>query len=66
MLKFGPTEVVFENLEHPFPQRIIYRFEPPAKLHASIEGTRNGASKSFAFPLARVSCDAVSTPPAKP
>jgi hypothetical protein len=56
--KLGPNEVVFENLEHPFPQRIIYRFEPPAKLHASIEGTRNGANKSFVYRMLRVSCDA--------
>ncbi len=58
VLKLQANEVVFENLEHPFPQRIIYRFEPPAKLHASIEGTRNGASRSIAYPMVRVSCDA--------
>lgn len=57
VLKLAANEVVFENLEHPFPQRILYRFEPPAKLHASIEGTRNGASRSFAYPMVRVSCD---------
>ena len=54
-----PNAVVFENLEHPFPQRNIYRFEPPAKLHASIEGMRNGSIRSFAYPMVRVSCDAL-------
>lgn len=62
VLKLTANEVVFENLEHPFPQRILYRFEPPAKLHASIEGTRNGASRSFAYPMVRVSCDALLRP----
>ncbi len=66
MLKLSATEVVFENLEHPFPQRVIYRFDPPAKLHASIEGVRNGASKRIEFPMLRASCDAASTAPTKP
>ena len=34
-----PTEVVFENPAHDFPQRIVYRFEAPATLRAYIEGT---------------------------
>lgn len=59
VLLLKPHEVVFENLEHPFPQRINYRFEPPSKLHASIEGTRNGAKRSIAFPMVRVSCDSL-------
>ena len=58
-----PAEVVFENLEHPFPQRVIYRLEAPNQLHASIEGTRNGVSKSFAYPMVRTSCDATPHPP---
>ncbi|MES2947000.1 MAG: DUF6265 family protein [Pseudomonadota bacterium] len=65
-IKLSATEVVFENLEHPFPQRVIYRSEPPAKLHASIEGLRNGALKSFAYPMVRTSCDAAPTVPVKP
>ena len=59
------TEVVFENLAHDFPQRVIYRLEAPAKLRASIEGMRNGALKSIEFPMARVSCDSQFVPAAK-
>lgn len=36
------TEVVFENLQHDFPQRIIYKKNPDGTLHARIEGERNG------------------------
>lgn len=66
VLTLTATAVVFENLEHTFPQRIIYRFEPPAKLHASIEGARNGVHKSFSYPMVRVSCDAPLQKPATP
>lgn len=59
VLSLEAHAVVFENLEHPFPQRISYRFEPPAKLHASIEGTRNGTSRRIDYPMVRVSCDSL-------
>lgn len=59
VLSVSPHAVVFENLEHPFPQRILYRFEPPAKLHASIEGTRNGTTRRIDYPMVRVSCDSL-------
>lgn len=58
VLKQTPMEVVFENLEHPFPQRVIYRYEPPGRLHASIEGTRNGVAKRFDYPMVGASCGA--------
>ena len=48
------NEVVFENLQHEFPQRVIYRFEPPVNLKASIEGTRNGALRVIPYPMTRV------------
>lgn len=51
------AEVVFENPEHDFPQRVIYRFVAPARLHASIEGLRGGTLKRIEFPMVRVSCD---------
>jgi len=57
------TEVVFENPEHDFPQRVIYRLESPTQLRASIEGIRNGSLKSIAFPMVRVSCDSQLTQP---
>ena len=36
---------VAENLQHDFPQRIIYELKNPAELFASIEGTKNGKSR---------------------
>ncbi len=58
LLRITDREVVFENLEHDFPQRVIYRFEPPAHLHASIEGQRAGSLRRIAYPMLRTSCDA--------
>jgi hypothetical protein len=52
------AQVVFENLDHDFPQRVIYRFVAPAQLRASIEGMRGGSLKRIEFPMVRVSCDA--------
>lgn len=57
------TEVVFENLGHDFPQRVIYRFVAPAQLRARIEGLRGGALKRIEFPMVRVSCDALRAAP---
>jgi len=51
------SEVVFENLDHEFPQRVIYRLAAPTQLRASIEGMRNGALKTIEYPMTRVSCD---------
>ncbi|MDB5472069.1 MAG: hypothetical protein JWR84_3629 [Caulobacter sp.] len=45
-------EVVFENLEHDFPQRVIYR-RCDADLCAAIEGTINGKPERMAWRYAR-------------
>ena len=37
-----PFPPVFENREHDFPTRIIYRLTPDGSLHARVEGTRKG------------------------
>ena len=50
------TEARFENPNHDFPQRIIYRREGDTLL-GRIEGTSKGKDKSADFPLKRVSCD---------
>ncbi len=39
--------VVFENLKHDFPQRIIYRRDTDGALHASIEGESNGQTRKL-------------------
>jgi hypothetical protein len=38
--------VVFENLSHDFPQRIVYRLQADGRLYARIEGTIGGAARS--------------------
>ena len=48
-------EVVFENPQHDFPQRIRYRPSGDT-LHARVEGTMNGKPQAIDFPYARVSC----------
>lgn len=51
------TLVVFENPEHDFPQRIIYRRRGTDTLVARIEGTRNGQTRGIDFPYTRMTCE---------
>lgn len=55
VVKSSATEVVFENPEHDFPQRIIYR-SAPGGLFARIEGKQNGKERGEDFPLKEISC----------
>ena len=58
--RLGDSEVVFENLQHDFPQRVIYAVEAGGtKLNARIEGTRGGRQRVVPFPMTRVSCDSL-------
>ena len=57
LVKYTATEAVFENPEHDFPQRIIYRLKDDGSLHARIEGKMNGQEQGMDFPFKRVSCD---------
>lgn len=41
-LSLGDSAVVFENAEHDFPQRVLYRLLPDGRLHARIEGLQGG------------------------
>ena len=51
------SELVFENLGHDFPQRIIYRRRGADSLVARIEGPGpNNATRGFDFPMRRVNC----------
>jgi hypothetical protein len=50
---------VFENLEHDFPQRIIYRRNQDGSLTARIEGDRGGRIVGMDFhfqPKAEITC----------
>jgi hypothetical protein len=50
------NSAVFENLQHDFPQRVIYTQLANGNLLARIEGTVNGAARSASFPMLRVDC----------
>ena len=58
----GPAEALFENPQHDFPQRVIYRLEEGGRLRARIEGRAPGAKemRTVDFPLQRVPCEAPS------
>ena len=48
-------EVVFENLQHDFPQRVGYKRDGDALL-GWIEGVRNGQTRRIEFPYRKVTC----------
>lgn len=57
--------VVFQDLDHDFPQRVMYRAgghsaggAGPDSLLASVEGSVRGEVKTIAFPYARARCGA--------
>ena len=52
----GPKRVVFENLEHDFPQRVGYELVGDDTLTAWIEGPSKGANKRIEFPYRRTTC----------
>jgi hypothetical protein len=58
--------VTFENPQHDFPQKVIYRLQPEGRLVARIEGTRDGKVRGVDFPMKRVSCDALAGVSASP
>jgi hypothetical protein len=58
LLRSGPREVVFENPDHDFPQRILYRLDGEGVLRARIEGLDGGKLQGVDFPMRRVACAA--------
>jgi hypothetical protein len=48
-------EFIFENKEHDYPQRVIYKSQAGALL-ASIDGSMKGKSKRIDFPMQPVAC----------
>ena len=57
LIKGNAREVIFENPQHDFPQRIIYRLQIDGSLVGRIEGVSKGKEKAFDFPMSRVRCD---------
>jgi hypothetical protein len=49
------TEVIFEDLAHDFPQRIIYRRTADGAVTARVEGTRGGQTMGIDYPYKRCS-----------
>ena len=56
VLSISDSEVVFENPQHDFPQRVAYAREGDSRLRARIEGVRKGALRVIDFPMSRVPC----------
>lgn len=57
LLRQTANEVVFENAEHDFPQRVIYRLRrADDMLIGRIEGTLDGESRSVEFPMRKADC----------
>ena len=49
LIRASATEVVFENPQHDFPQRISYTLKADGKLTAAIEGTKNGKTRRVEY-----------------
>jgi hypothetical protein len=52
----APGAVIFENPEHDFPQRVIYRLQGDGMLVGRIEGEEQGRARGVDFPMRRVAC----------
>jgi len=50
------SSISFQNPQHDFPQRILYRRVTRDSLVARIEGERGGRARGFDFPMRRVAC----------
>ena len=56
MVSMNENEVVFENPEHDFPTRIIYRLLSDGSLLGRIEGIDKGTPRTAEFPMTRTEC----------
>ena len=50
------NEIVFENPDHDFPQRIIYQLRDSDRLVGRIEGQADGQAVAVDFPMTRMDC----------
>jgi len=53
MKTMSEAEIVFEDLAHDFPQRVIYRKNADGSVTARTEGTMNGQLRGVDFPFQR-------------
>ncbi len=56
MVSVNDGEVIFENPDHDFPRRIIYRLLSDEDLIGRIEGTIDGEERAVDFPMKRTEC----------
>jgi hypothetical protein len=61
-IELGADRVVFENLTHDFPQRVIYARASDGSLAARIEGKLDGVPRGIDFTFRRVACPSGTTP----
>lgn len=57
LAKLQNKEAVFENPQHDFPQRIIYRLQPDGSLFARVEATVKGQLRGIDYPYKRAKCE---------
>ena len=57
LVKLENKEAIFENPQHDFPQRIIYRLNPDGSLFARVEATANGKTRGLDYPYKRAKCE---------
>ncbi|MEZ5344995.1 MAG: DUF6265 family protein [Pyrinomonadaceae bacterium] len=51
------NNAVFENPEHDFPQRIVYKLENEDSIAVRVEAEKDGKPSGFGFSMKKVSCD---------
>ena len=56
LMKLVGTKAEFGNPAHDFPQKIVYKYTPPDKLDARIEGKVGEETKSEDYPFRRSTC----------
>ncbi len=59
LVSISDREVIFENPQHDFPQRVIYRLPKGGLLVGRIEGELDGRERSADFPMRRIDCAAL-------
>lgn len=55
LIKATADEVVFENKDHDFPQRVLYKIKGTT-MTGRIDGNNSGKFMFFDFPMKRVNC----------
>jgi len=57
LVSFKNKEAIFENPQHDFPRRIIYRQQPDGSLFARVEATDKGETRGLDYPYKRAKCE---------